>query len=199
MESSSSSKSSLMSVSAAIKRFSQPFWAGFTQDASCEEVHVKRDCTARYYHYNMKVLCLDAHHYSLFLFAFLSPPPLLIFPFYATSTSKVSTSSCLWTPNSAYMLAFRWEHGVLESFDITLCRAVSLDFSGCSGPDVPFSGAETLRRPVQTGHRTGHRSRTSEVAESKVTFYTASVGMFKGSFYRRFKPDCCCFVRSNWN
>lgn len=58
--------------SAAIKRFSQPFWAVVLQDASCE-VHVNRNDTAHYYHYNIKVLCFDTHHYSLLLFAFLTP------------------------------------------------------------------------------------------------------------------------------
>lgn len=84
----------------------------------------------------------------------------------------------------------QWEHGVLESFNITLCRAVTSDFSGCFRPDVPFSGAENALQTADTVP-------VVRGGKSKVIFYTASVGMFKGSFYWHFKPDCCCCVRSN--
>lgn len=83
------------------------------------------------------------------------------------STSKVSTSSCLWTPNSAYTLLM--EHVVLESFNTTPCRAASSDFSGCSRPDVPFDDAETLHCWCRQDRRdtVPHRR---EVARTRLCF-----------------------------
>lgn len=184
----SSSKSSLMSGSAAIKRFSQPF----SQDALCE-VHVKRNCTAHYYHCNMKSTLLWCTSLFSFFPLHSSPPPPINLLFMRRLLQKFLPHHVCEHLTQHICSAPDGEHGVLESFNITLCRAVSLDFSSCSGPDVPFSGAETHRRRCRQV-RTDAVPLCSEVARSKVTFYTASVGMFKRIFfYRAFQTRLLLF------
>lgn len=84
------------------------------------------------------------------------------------------------TLNSAYTAAcFQWEHDVLESFIITLCRAVSL-VGGCSTPDVPSSSAETGPPPVRTGQ-------TRLPCRARLHFTQPQWACLKGLFLRAFQ------------
>lgn len=176
-----SSKSSMMSESTDIKGLVSLsglfFFFFFTRGSLCD-AHIKHcltaiitiaiitKCTAR---------CTPLFSFSLCLFVFLSP--LLIFSLcYVYLKSFYLIMSVKHLTQHIQHACFQWEHGVLESFIITLCRAVSL-VGGCSTPDVPFSSAETVHRRC--------RQDTTDTApvQSKVTFYTTSVGTFKGSFF----------------
>lgn len=156
------------------------FFFFFTQGSLCG-AHIKHcltaiitiaiitKCTAR---------CTPLFSFLLCLFVFLSP--LLIFSLcYVYLKSFYLIMSVKHLTQHIQHACFQWEHDVLESFIITLCRAVSL-VGGCSTPDVPSSSAETGPPPVRTGQ-------TQLPCRARLHFTQPQWACLKGLFLRAFQ------------
>ena len=185
-----------MSGGAAIKSFSQPFWAVCVESmwgtiAPLVIITIMWECFAL-----MHIIILFLSFF--FPLSLCNSLPSINLPFMPCLPQKFLPHHVCEHLTQHIRLRPRWEHGVLESFNITFCRAVSWDSSGCSRPDVPFRRRGNAPTPGADRTRQTPLPPVQPCSRSKVTFYTPWVGTFKGIFFLRAfqcRPPLFCEVK----